>query len=82
MVRSHAVLVSGLPILCQAPWSSEEAVVSVGQGQGWACSHQHPPLSSQEVAQPCKQSEILLPSSGGQVQVLGRAGICGFGVLI
>lgn len=23
------------PILCQAPWSSEEAVVSVGQGQGW-----------------------------------------------
>lgn len=50
MVRSHAVLVSGLPILCQAPWSSEEAVVSVGQGQEWACSHQHPPLSSQEVA--------------------------------
>lgn len=34
MVRSHAVLVSGLPILCQAPWSSEEAVVSVGQGRG------------------------------------------------
>lgn len=40
--------------------------------------------SSQEVApeQACKQSGILMPSSGCQVKVLGRAGIYGFGALI